>query len=296
MNTFLNTFRYRLKNKEPLIILLAINAFVFLLFTISNIFINLSNGSVWALSLNSYLQQVFFFNTDSYYFLTHPWTLITSIFTHVGLMHILFNMLIFYFAAEMFVYFFGRKKLIPLYLLGGIVGNLLEFAIGLVFQQNASMGIIGASGSVMAVFMAVAIFKPDFNVKLFGVFDVKIIYLAAFYFLLDFVNLGANDGIAHFAHIGGAIIGVIVARQQRNSNDILDHLLALSKKFSPSYSKGYMKKPIRNTKPVSDDDYNLRKKEQQEKTDAILDKISKYGYDALTAEEKAFLFDQSHKK
>lgn len=291
------TFQSRLKNKEALIVILAINVAIFLLFSVINIFINLSNGSVWALSLFSFFEKIFFFNTDPSYFLIHPWTLVTSIFTHVSLMHILFNMLIFYFAAEMFVYFFGSRKLVWIYLLGGIVGNLLEFIIQILLNSSFSISIIGASGSVMAVFVAVAVFKPDLKVKLFGVFDVKIIYLAAFYFLIDFVNLGANDGVAHFAHLGGALVGFMSAKQKNSSKDFLQQLDTYWKKLT-TRKKG-MGRPIYHQqpkRPMTDEQYNARKHEQQEKMDAILDKISKHGYDGLTAGEKAFLFEQSHKK
>lgn len=296
MDDLFSVFKQKLKSKEAITVLLLINVAVFFLFTFLRISVNLSNGNVVALSIFSFFENIFSFKINPLFFATHPWTIVTSIFTHFNFWHIFSNMLVFYFVAKLFVYFFGERKLWWIYLLGGIGGNLLELLAGFIFTgANNGISVIGASGSVMAIFIAVSIYQPKFTVKLFGLFDIKIIYLAAFYFLYDFTRIGFNDGVAHFAHLGGALIGFISARNVTSSHNILNWLdnqwnkLIVKKSFR-------MKKPIRTSRPVTDEDFNRHRKEDQERTDAILDKISKYGYDGLTAEEKEFLFNQSHKK
>lgn len=294
MNTFFDQLKLRLRRKDAFVILLAINVAVFLLFTLLRIVVSFGQGNVGLLSVSGFFEDIFFFNTNFHFFLTHPWTIVTSIFTHVTFMHILFNLLVFYFAGEVFVHYFGSKPIIWVYLIGGITGNLFEFFINFLFYGNPSVTIIGASGSVMAIFMAIAIFKPDLKVRVFGVLELKIIYLAAFYFLLDFVNLGTNDGVAHFAHLGGALVGFLYARNPNLFSKLEKSFVSFQ--FPTFRKKKGMKKPIYNSRPVSDETYNARKKENQERVDAILDKISKYGYEGLSSEEKAFLFDQSHHK
>lgn len=285
MSDFFTDYKQRLAAKDIRLILLTINVAVFLLFTVLRI-LNISTVSV-LLS-----EQVFSFNTDPLFFATHPWTLITSIFTHYDLMHLLFNMLMFYFVSEAFVFYFNSQKLLWLYLLGGIGGNLLEFIFSFILPEQGAISIVGASGSVMAIFIAIAIYQPHLKVKLFGVLDMKIIYIAAVYFLLDFTRIGFNDGIAHFAHIGGAIIGFMSARNVQSSSNILNRATDFGNKITTKKPK----KPIYGGKKFTDEEFNATKKANQDKVDAILDKISKKGYDGLTAEEKDFLFHQSNKR
>ncbi|MBN9293134.1 MAG: rhomboid family intramembrane serine protease [Flavobacteriia bacterium] len=295
MSDFFTSFKQRLSAREPRTILLTINVTVFLLFTILKILLATSGGSGTFAAALFWFDNIFSFRTDFSFFLTHPWTIITSIFTHYTFEHIFFNMLMFYFTSEMFVYFFGSRKLVWVYLLGGITGNLLELLAGFLISGGAHpISIIGASGSVMAIFMAVALYKPQLKVKLFGIFEVKIIYLAAFYFLWDFTRIGINDGIAHFAHLGGALIGFLSSRHVQSPSNILNRTDALWK--SLTQRKSGLKKPVQGKRPVSDDVYNANKKAKQDRVDAILDKISRHGYEGLTAEEKDFLFNQSNRR
>jgi membrane associated rhomboid family serine protease len=242
-------------------------------------------------SLGIFLNNVFTLNSNFNDFLFQPWGLFTSIFAHFGLFHLLFNMLMLFFTGKIFESFFGSKKLVIIYFLGGLAGGLFEILAHSLLPsfQGVNSVIVGASGSIMAIFVGLAFYRPNLMVALFGVINVKIIYLALIYILYDFLSIGANDGTAHFAHLGGAIIGILSSRNPFSKSNILnqiENLLSTNKLFQN-------KKSAKNVKYMKDEDFNLEKKKNQEKTDQILDKISKSGYDSLSKSEKEFLFKQS---
>ena len=145
--------------------------------------------------------------------------------------------------------------------------------------------IVGASGSIMAIFTALAIYKPSTTLNILGIFNIKIIWLALFYFILDLIKIGSNDGIAHIAHIGGALTGYFLIN---NNSLILDKLINFNNK-----NKKKKFKVEKGGRPLNDDDFNLIKKQNEDQTNKILDKISRSGYESLTKVEKEFLFKQS---
>ncbi len=225
-----------------------------------------------------------------------PWGLFTSIFTHFDLYHILFNMIFLYFAGNMFERSFSAKKLLLVYIFGGIFGGLFEVISGtFLFAQNEVHHVIGASGSVMAIFTALAFYSPNTKVLLFGLLPVRLFILALFFLASDLIGLGdQDDNVAHFAHIGGAFFGFLSVQNIHNSKNILNRI----EKILMSIKGRFKKKPkmyyTRSDQHKTDEEYNSDKRKKQQKTDSILDKISKSGYDSLTKEEKDFLFNQSN--
>jgi membrane associated rhomboid family serine protease len=249
------------------------------------------------------LTSIFALKTELLGFVTHPWGIITSMFAHFRLWHFIMNMLFLYFAGQMFLQFFSSKRLLSTYVLGGIFGGLLEILIHLLFPHVGSGGavIVGASGSIMAIFMALAFYKPQLEVRLFGILPIRLFILALLFLLSDLFAIGSNDGTAHFAHLGGALLGYLSVRNLNSSKNIVTMFSNFLDKFI-SFVKGLfgpkkMKVVKTDRRPgfKSDEQYALEKKENQEKIDAILDKISRAGYDSLTKHEKDFLFKQSGK-
>ena len=246
----------------------------------------------------SIAEVIFTLDTNFFGFIIKPWGIVTSIFSHFGLFHILFNMLFLYFAGQFFESIFNGKRLLYTYIFGGIAGGFLEIISHFIFPslQESHNIVVGASGSVMAIFTTLAFYSPNTTVLLFGVFPIRIYFIAIFFLLKDLIGLGSDDNVAHFAHLGGAIFGLISIQNMYSKYNIInllyrlfDHIknvLSTAKPKTPKFttSKGGFKK---------DEDYNVEKKKRQEKTDAILDKISKAGYESLTKEEKDFLFNQS---
>ena len=223
-------------------------------------------------------------------FLYKPWGIITSIFAHFDLFHLFSNMLFLYFSGKFFEQIWSGKQLLITYILGGIFGGIAEIAVQSIFYSTENNGalVIGASGSIMAIFIAVAFHSPQTQLLLFGKFSIRLYFLAIFFLIQDIIGIGTKDTTAHFAHIGGAIFGILsivkmkfITAKNPNSKGFFNQLFKSSKKktVAPRFK--------------SDETYNQEKRAHQEKTDSILDKISKGGYESLNQSEKDFLFKQS---
>ena len=107
------------------------------------------------------------------------------------------------------------------------------------------------------------------------------------------IGIGSDDHIAHFAHLGGATFGILSIRNIQSNKNILNRLQKIIEDLKLTF-KG--KKKTKNTefsKVKTDEEYNYERKLKQEKTDVILDKIAKSGYESLSKSEKDFLFNQS---
>ena len=227
-------------------------------------------------------------------FIRAPWGLFTSIFTHEQFGHLLFNMLFLYFSGRFFEQYFSRKKLWLTYLFGGICGGILELVANNLFPalQGTNVVILGASGSIMAIFTALAFYQPNLQVQLFGIFPIRIYFLALFFLFKDLINIGTDDQIAHFAHLGCALFGLLSIQKMHSSKNILTRLEGFFNRIKGLFTA---KKQPKNTRTrfKTDEEFNVEKRQKQERMDEILDKISQSGYDSLTKAEKDFLFNQS---
>ena len=299
--TFLDDLKYQLKHGSMTIRLLFINIIVFLAVRIIDVFVDLSTGIPGSF-LSSIANPIFSLQTDFWGFITHPWGLFTSIFTHYDFFHLAFNMIFLYFTGKIFEQLFDQRRLLYTYILGGVFGGLLEVIAHGVFPklQMSSDFVVGASGSIMAIFVAIAFYRPHLKVNLFGILPVRIIILAVLFILSDILGLSNIDGTAHFAHLGGAIFGMISIQNPHSSSNILLRTEAFVYWFKSLFSSSRSPKMkvkrggSRSARNKSDEEYAAEKKMRQEQTDKILDKISKSGYESLTKKEKEFLFNQSN--
>lgn len=236
-----------------------------------------------------------------------PWTVITYMFTHEGVMHLLFNMLMLYFSGRLFGDLLGGKRLLGNYLLGGVAGlalYVISYNTLPVFERFAAGStILGASAAVMAVFVGIAAYHPDMIVNLMFFGPVRLKYVALVYVLIDLISVrqGANSG-GHIAHLGGALYGYLAAGQLRKGHDWSLGFVGLLERISGLFRSArrsplrVAKSPRERVRVTSDTDWNAGRKAKQERVDAILDKISRSGYDSLTKEEKDFLFRASHEQ
>jgi membrane associated rhomboid family serine protease len=287
---FIEEIKYQLSHGTMTNKLIIYNVFVFALILLLNI-LNLSLNQI---SLTEYF---FTLDTNLVGFIIKPWGIITSIFSHFEIWHLIFNMLFLYFSGQLFEQIFDKRRLWQTYIFGGISGGMLEIAAHYLFPsfQNSDQVVVGASGSIMAIFTALAFHSPNIRVNLFGIFPVKIYLIAIFFLLNDLIGIAdPSDNVAHFAHLGGAIFGLVSIQSMHSNNNILSVLGSFFDRIKKIITSGKSTKSGK-AKIKTDEEYNLEKKRRQEKTDAILDKISKSGYESLTKEEKDFLFNQSKK-
>lgn len=224
-----------------------------------------------------------------------PWTLITYSFYHENFLHILFNMLWLFFMGRLFTEYLGEKKLLPLYLVGGLCGSLLFISfynLFPLFSREVDIAVaLGASASVLAITVAIATLLPDYEVGLFlPQWRVKLKYIAIALFVIDLLSITGNNAGGNIAHIGGAIFGFIYIKQLKNGRDLTGWLQRLieriTQKKKPSIKVVYRK-------DASDESYHNKKANNQEAIDKILDKISRSGYASLTYEERDILFKAS---
>lgn len=277
--------------------LILINLAVFVVMITFRVFLTISgNADVY----NAILRQ-FMLPADIGAFLVKPWTLITYFFLHEGFWHILFNMLFLYWFGRLINEFLGSKKVVNLYVLGGVIGGLtyiLMYNIFPFFQDRiAGSVMLGASAGVFAIVVGAATYMPNYTFFLIFLGPVKIKYIALFYVFLSFANsVGANAG-GEIAHLGGALIGFFYMRQLQQGNDIgrpIQSVLEFVKglfKPSPKIKVTYTQtksKAGKSTPPS-------RTASEQAEIDAILDKISESGYESLSKEEKQKLFNASKK-
>ena len=231
--------------------------------------------------------------------LIRPWTLITYMFTHKDIWHILFNMLWLYWFGRIFLEYLDQKKLVAVYLLGGLSGafvyifsfNIFPAFTGVVAESVA----IGASASVMAIVIAIAVWVPDYTVQLFLFGRIKIKYLAlAIFIFTSVMDFSVNSG-GKLAHIGGAFFGYFYAINLRHGRDSGKGLNRILDFFVTIFKPG-KKLKVTHRKAADEYEYKKIKAERQARIDSILEKISKGGYDSLTKEEKEILFKESQKK
>jgi membrane associated rhomboid family serine protease len=207
-----------------------------------------------------------------------PWTVFTYAFVHQGFWHLLWNMVLLYWSANSLTDLLGKRVLYPLFLAGGLAGALFyQIGLGLTLGwDHAGTGgtsyLIGSSASVMAVFWALVLLTPDQRLLLFGIIPLQLRWLAAGFVLYDVVGLlGSNSG-GHWAHLGGALAGIVYLRFKQGRL-ILPWESQRKARWKPSQ--------------------RIPKLDVQGETDRLLDKISRSGYASLKPSEKEWLDRQN---
>jgi membrane associated rhomboid family serine protease len=152
---------------------------------------------------------------------------------------------------------------------------------------------VGASGSVFGLLLAFGMMYPNSMIYIFFLLPVKAKWFVMIYGAMELIFgvIGTNDGIAHFAHLGGMLFGFFLILYWNRDNryfrlKIPSFKRKRNQKFVISSNYQY------NTHSLSDEEYNYQQKHNEDKINKILDKISKNGYESLTQEEKDFLFSQ----
>jgi len=214
------------------------------------------------------------------------WTLFTYMFTHVGLGHIFWNLVSFYFYTQVFYLLFGEKKLLYVYVMSGIFGGALVLLLGILFPSSFAYAILlGASASVLGVGAVMLVYAPNYRMFLFGIVEMPFKYIYLIFFAIStLIDLQINTG-GKISHMGGALFGVLYGYQLKRGIDLFDFAFLKRKKS---------KLKIVSHNPPKTKESKITNEEAT--MNALLDKISKSGYDSLTKAEKDLLFKLSQKK
>lgn len=238
--------------------------------------------------------------------ITRPWTIFSYMFLHYSFFHILFNLIALYWLGQIFMSYLGEKKLLSVYLLGGLSGAAIYFISYNVFDGlelvNSKAMVLGASGAVFSIMVAIAFIAPRHKVYLPFISLIELKWIVLIFLGLDLLSLpGSNTG-GHIAHLGGAIFGWLYATQHRKGNNIaswFEKLIKNLEDFIKSFSKAkvsYTSTQGRKKRPETDIEYNARKKAEQDEINKILDKVAESGYESLSRREKEILFKNSNKR
>ena len=235
----------------------------------------------------------------------HPWTVLTYMFIHAGLWHILWNMLALYFFGRIFLNFYSVRHFVGIYILGGLFGALffvLAYNLFPYFGPYLPFSrLVGASAAVLAVVVAAAVRSPQYRINLMFVGSVKLSTFALVVVAMSFLMLSGENAGGNFAHLGGAFAGWLVADMLNKGRDLtqvvngpIDWVSSLivrlrtprKKKTKFTYTRGGRS---------ADYEYNARKKADEAEVDRILEKVKNGGYASLSEEEKKRLFEASSK-
>lgn len=293
--------------------LIIINCAVFCLFSVAKLLF----WGFHVLDIYEYIENKLMLPANIETLLWQPWSLFSYMFLHASIWHLFFNMVSLNIFGSILYDFLGNRKILPLFLLGGVAGGLLYILtyqlLGNLANMQADYYLLGASAGVMAVMLAAATLRPDYMVNLVFIGPVKIKWIAAVFILIDLFLIPTQNTGGHVAHIGGALSGFIFIKQLYAGNDWsltinrwFDSIANIFKRRKdqtprvvPNTNKGQKvaaHHPTANKNRLGQNNAtgNPSKNERQEQIDAILDKISKSGYDSLTREEKEFLFKVSN--
>ncbi|MDI1233960.1 MAG: rhomboid family intramembrane serine protease [bacterium] len=280
--------KFQFKHGSPFIRIIVINIAVFLL-------VGLFELGLFLFKLKSHFSDYYLaLNSSPRHLLHAPWTLFTYQFMHSGPFHLLSNMLILYFTGNIFMDFFKRSDAWRVYLLGGLIGGVLYLISNILFPvfSDFNSTLVGASGCIMAILFASATYAPNLRLALFGIIQIKLVWLALLFLFLDLVSIANGNAGGHIAHIGGALFGFLFARYRQGKFHFNLPDININQKPDERQFKVKVKTYHNQDKSINSKN-NGNYKPSQEDIDIILDKISKNGYDKLSKQEKEILFKAS---
>ena len=280
---------------NPLVMLITINLVVFVLFAFVNVFYYFSFRPATladAKFTSDFYNNLAIPGTFSE-FIRKPWTLITYMFYHKGVLHILGNMIWLWMFGYIFLDLTGNKKIIPVFIygaVGGAIAFMLAYSLIPVLRaQDANM--VGASGGIMAIVVATTMLAPGYRIFPMINGGIPLWVLTVIYLIIDLALIPGDNTGGHIAHLAGGFTGFLFIFFMRRG---IDWSIAINRffdwvnnLFNPNKPKKIPKeqlfykaarKPYVKTPTLS-----------QQRIDEILDKINLQGFNSLTPEEKDLL-------
>lgn len=279
---FLGNLKYRFATFSIAEKLILLNVVCFVLPMIINVVFFLFN-----IPNNSYINWIQL-SPNLSTFITRPWTLVSYSFIHSNFFHLLWNMVLLFHAGRLLLNLFPDRIFINNYFLGVISGGLIfifSYALFPVFKGTYPP-MIGASAGVMAVFIFICSYTPDQEIR-FLFINLKLKYLGLAFFFIDVIQIPYGNAGGHLAHIGGALLGFVYARQLSRGTDIGTGFETV---WQAVFNRKQFKTVYRSPQKKSSPPKKTEDSGHQNTIDDILDKISMSGYDSLSKEEKDFLF------
>jgi membrane associated rhomboid family serine protease len=242
-------------------------------------------------------------------FLHKPWTLFTYFFAHDEIFHILYNMLFLYWFGRLIDEYLGNRRLVGLYIMGGLAGGLLYLLMYNTvpyFQSTSdSARMLGASAAAFSVAVGAATLLPNYTFHLLFFGAVRIKYIVFFFIIMSIAQSAGMNAGGNLAHLGGALMGFCYVKLLQNGTDLGRPIYWVMEGWSnmlrpkPAVKVSYRQRSSASaqTSPYATagaQPSSLSTPDQDE-VDTILDKISRSGYESLTREEKQKLFRASQR-
>ncbi len=306
MSGLLDDFRSEFnKPNNTLVQLILINTVVFLVLLLTKVGLTMAEKQ----GIYYFIREQVMIPGSVSAFLHKPWTLVTYFFAHEEIFHILYNMLFLYWFGKLIDEYLGNRRLIGLYIMGGLAGGLLYllmFNLVPYFQNQAdSARMLGASAAAFSVAVGAATLLPNYTFHLLFFGAVRIKYIVFFFIILSVAQSAGSNAGGNLAHLGGALMGFCYVKLLQNGTDLGRPIYWIADGWNnllrpkPAVKVSYRQRSNANTQAstyvsAGSPSSSISTPDQDE-VDNILDKISRSGYESLTREEKQKLFRASQR-
>ena len=276
------------------------------LFAIDVIFFLILQTIRVAINVNDHSDAVFYSQVTGNFLLPanlvslskKPWTVISFMFSDVELMRAFSNMLWLWAFGSVLQNLTGNRKLIPVYLYGGLAAAVFFIAAVYLIPTNRaiidSMGLLGANASVIAIAVAATAIAPNYRFFSHIRGGIPIWILTVIYIAIDVAAVAGKPAAVPIAHLAGAAAGLVFVKMLKNNmdgsewmNNFYNWFINLFNPNKKVQKNSIKERVFYNTGTRSP--YQKTSNVTEQRVDEILDKISQQGYSALTKEEKDIL-------
>lgn len=281
---------------NALVNLVVVNAVLFVLLKFIYVIYQLSHLNLAA--YNSNVLAWFTLPADLGTLAYRPWTIITHMFTHEDVFHVLANMLWLWMFGYILQDLTGNRKLVPIYLFGGVAGATIFIAAHYVLPAlQPAIGtstLIGANAAIMAVAIATTSVAPDYRIFPMINGGIPLWIITAIYVIVNFAGTSISQPASYLAHIAGGAMGFIFIYQMRKGRDWSAGINRFFEWFNNLFNPEKSARGIKNKdsffyKVSGQAPFKKYPHITQQRIDQILDKINQEGYHMLTDEEKEIL-------
>ncbi len=284
---------------NTLITLIAINLvlFVILIFIKAVMHLQYEDAAQTLQQFDEKVVSWFALPANTSQLLSRPWTILTHMFTHIDVWHILGNMLWLWVFGYILQDITGDKKIVPIYFygaMGGAIAFLVAYNIFPALRplaQNATA--IGASAGVMGIAAATTTLSPGYRIFPMLNGGIPIWVITVLYLIIDLASIPNDNPGGRIAHLSGALMGFFFIYAFKKGydwgswiNNFFDWINNLFNPDKPKKGKLIKQELFYKTDSAP---YKRTPKLTDQRVDEILDKISERGYESLTEEEKELL-------